>query len=116
MVITKNKLLVDAKKGELSATSCKNRICMHPMRRLNLHALGAHLGGRARRDIYYIIPIFYLGSALLHATSDDEMKKEKKGGLCLKFLLFSDTYIGFKLYKRLPNYHPRGDLISHLYF
>jgi hypothetical protein len=49
---------------------------MHPMRWLNLHALGAHLGGRARRDIYYI-PIFYLGSAFLCATSDDEMKKKR---------------------------------------
>ncbi len=87
-IITKNKLLVDAKKGEQLATSCKNRICMHPMRGLNLHALGAHLGGRGRRDIYYI-PIFYLGSALLCVTSDDEMTKKKKG---LKILLFSDIY------------------------
>jgi len=63
---------------------------MHPMRGLNLHALGAHLGRRGRRDIYYI-PIFYLGSTLLCVTSDDEMTKKKKG-LCLKILLFSDIY------------------------
>jgi hypothetical protein len=35
----------------------------------------------------------YLGSMLLHTTSNDEMtKKKKKKGLHLKTLLFSDIY------------------------
>jgi len=59
---------------------------MHPMRWLNLHALGAHLGGRARRNIYYI-PIFYLGFALLCTISDDEMMK-KKGFMFENFVIF----------------------------
>jgi hypothetical protein len=49
---------------------------------------------------------------LLCTTSDDEMTKQNKKSLHLKTLLFQ-IYIGFKLYKIPPNYHPRGDLISH---
>jgi len=55
---------------------------------------------------------------LLCTTNDNEMTKKKRG-LHLKTLLFPYIYIyiyiyiGFKLYKRPLNYHPRGDLISH---
>jgi hypothetical protein len=52
-----------------------------------------------------------LGFGLLHTTNDDEMSKRNKG-LHLK-LCFLKIYIGFKLYKISPNYHPRGDLINH---
>ncbi len=34
----------------------------------------------------------YLGSMLLHTTSNDEVTKKKKKGLHLKTLLFSDIY------------------------
>jgi hypothetical protein len=47
---------------------------------------------------------------MLHTTSDDEMTKRNKG-LHLKLYILK-IYIGFKLYQRLPNYHPRGDLIN----
>jgi hypothetical protein len=55
----------------------------------------------------------YLGSTLQRTTSDDEMTKKK--GLHLKTCYFQ-IYIGFKLYKRSSNYHPRGDLKNHPYF
>jgi hypothetical protein len=41
-------------------------------------------------------------------------KKEKKG-LHLKILLFSNMY-RIQIVQILPNYHPRGDLISHQFF
>jgi len=58
--------------------------------------------------------IINLGFLLPHITSDDEMTQKKKVYIW-KFYYFQ-IYIGFKLYKKLPNYHPRGNLISHPYF
>jgi hypothetical protein len=44
------------------------------------------------------------------------MTKKKEGFIFEYFVIFIYIYIGFKLYKILPNYHPRGDLISHPYY
>jgi hypothetical protein len=60
---------------------------------------------------YYIIFGLYIATHLPMT-----MKWQKRNrGLHLKKLLFSNIYIGFKLYKISPNYHPRGDLTTHIF-
>jgi GT2 family glycosyltransferase len=56
--------------------------------------------------------ILCLSSALLVM-----MKQQKKGFTIENFVIFIYIYIyvKFKLYKRPPDYYPRGDLINHLF-
>ncbi len=53
-----------------------------------------------------------LSFVLLHSTNDNEMRKKKRFPF-ENFVIFLCIYIWFKSYKRLCNYHPRGDLINH---